>query len=61
MRNERFTRGREARILLVEDDEVVATFLVELLGRLGDSDTPAVGLSGRDPVALPAATAIDVH
>jgi LmbE family N-acetylglucosaminyl deacetylase/ActR/RegA family two-component response regulator len=35
MRNQRFTRGREARILLVEDDEVVATFLVELLGRLG--------------------------
>jgi LmbE family N-acetylglucosaminyl deacetylase/CheY-like chemotaxis protein len=28
--------GRDAQILFVEDDEVVATFVVELLGRLGD-------------------------
>jgi LmbE family N-acetylglucosaminyl deacetylase/ActR/RegA family two-component response regulator len=36
MTYQRSIRGREAHILLVEDDEVVATFLVDLLGRLGE-------------------------
>jgi LmbE family N-acetylglucosaminyl deacetylase len=33
---DRFTRGRKAHILLVEDDESVGNYLVRVLGRLGD-------------------------
>ena len=36
MTTKRFSQGRHGQILLVEDDEVVATFLVEVLGRLGE-------------------------
>jgi LmbE family N-acetylglucosaminyl deacetylase len=54
MGTDRTNRGREASILLVEDDELTATLLIEVLGRLGEvhwttsAEEATLVIAGRD-------------